>query len=93
MHLLQSLHLNFHLKIHLDKIPFHYPLSLHDILIHHILNPLNNNISLTNKTNGNDLANYYKSAVVLYTKDDKIQSIQIADKQFFYKLINDVFNK
>ena len=32
-------------------------------------------------------------AVVLYTKDDKIQSIQIADKQFFYKLINDVFNK
>ena len=58
-----------------------------------LVNPLNNNISLTNKTNGNDLANYYKSAVVLYTKDDKIQSIQIADKQFFYKLINDVFNK
>ena len=58
-----------------------------------LVNPLNNNISSTNKTNGNDLANYYKSAVVLYTKDDKIQSIQIADKQFFYKLINDVFNK
>ena len=56
-----------------------------------LVNPLNNNISLTNKTNGNDLANYYKSAVVLYTKDDKIQSIQIADKTiFFIKLINDV---
>lgn len=58
-----------------------------------LVNPLNNNISSTNKTNSNDLVNYYKSAVVLYVKDNKIQSIQIADKQFFYKLINDVFTK
>lgn len=58
-----------------------------------LVNPLNNNISYTNKTNSNDLVNYYKSAVVLYVKDNKIQSIQIADKQFFYKLINDVFSK
>lgn len=58
-----------------------------------LVNPLNNNISSTNKTNGNDLANYYKSAVVLYVKDDKVQSIQIANKQFLYKLINDAFTK
>lgn len=58
-----------------------------------LVNPLNNNISSANKTNGNDLSNYYKSAVVLYVKDDKIQSIQTADKQFFYKLINNAFTK
>jgi len=30
--------------------------------------------------------------IVLYVKDNKIQSIQKADKDFFYKLINDTFN-
>ena len=80
-----------------ENYPKEYFYSTMNILGNHdterVLTILNNNISLTNKTNGNDLANYYKSAVVLYAKDDRIQSIQIADKQFFYKLINDVFNK
>ena len=66
---------------------YFYPLVNHDVI--HKDQYKHPNYS----SNENDLANYYKSAVVLYTKDDKIQSIQIADKQFFYKLINDVFNK
>jgi len=58
-----------------------------------LVNPLNNNISTANKTNNSDLINYYKSAIVLYVKNDKIKSIQKADKQFFYNLINDIFTK
>lgn len=56
-----------------------------------LVNPLNNNISKANKTNNDNLMDYYKSAIVLYVKDNKIQSIQKADKDFFYKLINDTF--
>lgn len=57
-----------------------------------LVNPLNNNISQTNKANSKDLINYYKSAVVLHVKDDKIQSMQIADNQFLYKLVEDVLS-
>lgn len=58
-----------------------------------LVNPLNNSISLTNKTNNKDLSNYYKSAVALYVKDNKIQSIQIIDKQFMYNLIQEILTK
>ncbi len=57
-----------------------------------LVNPLNNNISQTNKANSKDLINYYKSAVVLHVKNDKIQSMQIADNQFLYKLVEDVLS-
>ena len=57
------------------------------------VNPLNNNISNTNKANSKDLLNYYKSAVALYVKDNKIQSIQTVDNQFLYKLVEDILNK
>ena len=57
-----------------------------------LVNPLNNNISKANKTNNDSLMDYYKSAIVLYVKDNKIQLIQKANKDFFYKLINDTFN-
>jgi len=57
-----------------------------------LVNPLNNNISKANKTNNDSLMDYYKSTVVLYVKDNKIQLIQKANKDFFYKLINDTFN-
>lgn len=57
------------------------------------INPLNNNISNTNKTDNKDLLNYYKSAVALYVKDNKIQSIQIVDNQFLYKLVEDILGK
>lgn len=58
-----------------------------------LVNPLNNNISNTSKTDNKDLLNYYKSAVAIYVKDNKIQSIQTVDNQFLYKLVEDVLAK
>lgn len=55
------------------------------------VNPLNNNISITNNTDNKNLAEYAQSAVLVYAKDDKIQSIEIVDGNFIYGLINKSF--
>lgn len=57
------------------------------------VNPVNNNLSNTNKTNNKDLSNYSDSSVVIYTKDNKIQSITIEGKDFVLGLINKAFSK
>ncbi|MGL5348380.1 MAG: hypothetical protein ACRDA3_13620 [Peptostreptococcaceae bacterium] len=55
------------------------------------VNPLNNNISTTNKTDNKDLAEYAKSAVLVYTKDKNIKSIEIVNSNFIYGLIDKSF--
>ena len=57
------------------------------------VNPVNNNLSNTNKTNNKDLSNYSDSSVVIYTKDNEIQSITIERKDFVLGLINKAFSK
>ncbi|MGL5313140.1 MAG: hypothetical protein ACRC92_07825 [Peptostreptococcaceae bacterium] len=55
------------------------------------VNPINNNISITNNTDNKNLAEYAESAVVVYTKDDKIQTIETVDGNFIYGLIEKSF--
>lgn len=57
------------------------------------VNPVNNNLSNTNKTNNKDLSNYSDSSVVIYTKDNEIQSITIERKDFVLGLMNKAFSK
>jgi len=56
------------------------------------VNPLNNNISITNNTDNKNLSQYAQSAVLVYTKDDKIKSIEVVDSDFIYGLIDKSFN-
>lgn len=58
-----------------------------------IVNPVNNNISIANQTDNDNLVNYAKSAVLLYTKDNIIKSIEVVDNNFIYGLISKSFNK
>lgn len=51
------------------------------------VNPTNNNISTTNKSNSKDLPDYAKSAILIHTKGNKIKSIDIIDSKFVYNLI------
>ena len=55
------------------------------------VNPLNNNISITNNTDNKNLADYAKSAVLVHAKDDKIKSIEIVSGSFIYGLIDKSF--
>lgn len=57
------------------------------------VNPLNNNISNTNKTDNKNLAEYAKSAVLIYTNNNKIKSIEIVNSNFIYGLIDKSFTK
>ena len=57
------------------------------------VNPVNNNLSNTNKTNNKDLSNYSDSSVVIYTKDNEIQSLTIEGKDFVLGLMNKAFSK
>ncbi|MGL4913927.1 MAG: hypothetical protein ACRC3Y_16010 [Romboutsia sp.] len=57
------------------------------------VNPNNNNISNANNTDNKDLGEYSKSAVLVYTKDDKIQSIEIVDNNFVMGLMDKTFTK
>ena len=52
------------------------------------VNPLNNNISMTNKTNNSNISQYSTSAVLIYTKDNIIQTLQIVNGNFIYGLID-----
>lgn len=52
------------------------------------VNPVNNNISTVNSTTNKDLGDYSKSAVLVHTKDDKIQTIEIVDNNFVLGLMN-----
>ena len=54
------------------------------------VNPVNNNLSNTNKTDNKDLSNYSKSSVIVYTKDNKINSISVEGKDFIYEMIQKV---
>lgn len=56
------------------------------------VNPLNNNISITNKTDNTNISQYSKSSVLVYTKDNIIQTIEIVDGNFIYGLIDKSFN-
>ncbi|MCR8745020.1 hypothetical protein [Romboutsia lituseburensis] len=57
------------------------------------VNPVNNNISTTNKTDNKNINEDYNSAVIVYTKDDKIQSIEIVDNNFILELMDKTFTK
>lgn len=57
------------------------------------VNPVNNNISNINRTDNKYLKNYAESSVVIYTKNDVIQSISIEGKDFVYGILNKTFNK
>lgn len=57
------------------------------------VNPNNNNISSTNNTDNKNLGEYSKSAVLVYTKNDKIQSIEIIDNNFVIGLMDKTFTK
>lgn len=52
------------------------------------INPINNNISNTNKSNSKDLSEYANSAILVYTKNDKINSIDKVDGKFVYSLMD-----
>ena len=56
------------------------------------VNPLNNNISSTNKTDNTNISQYSKSSVLVYTKDNIIQTIEVVDGNFIYGLIDKSFN-
>ena len=56
------------------------------------VNPLNNNISMTNKTNNSNISQYSTSSVLIYTKDNIIQTIEIVNGNFIYGLIDKSFN-
>ena len=57
------------------------------------VNPINNNISNTNNTDNKNLGDYSKSAVLVHTKNDKIQSIEIIDNNFVMGLMDKIFIK
>ena len=57
------------------------------------VNPVNNNISTTNKSDSKDINEDADSAVIVYTKDDKIQSIEIVDNNFILGLMDKTFTK
>lgn len=79
--------------LHPNQEKNHPNYSSNNDLKNSIVNPVNNNISSTNQTDNNNLGNYAKSAVLLYTKDNIIKSIEIVDNNFIYGLINKSFNK
>ncbi len=80
-------------KQHPDKNHSYPKYSSNNNVKLNTVNPVNNNLSNTNKTNNKDLSNYSDSSVVIYTKYNEIQSLTIEGKDFVLGLMNKAFSK
>ena len=80
-------------NLHPSKEHVHPNYSSNSDLKNSIVNPMNNNISNVNQTNNNNVGNYSKSALLIYSKNNKIQSMEIVNNDFIYGLINKTFKK
>lgn len=80
-------------ELHPDKQHQHPHYSSKNVTKDSIVNPVNNNISNVSQTDNNNLGDFAKTAVLVHTKDNIIQKIEIVNNDFVKGLIERVLEK
>lgn len=80
-------------EVHPNKEHSHPHYASNNIPKDSIVNPANNNISSVNQADNKNLGEYAKSAIAVYTKNNKIEKIEIVNNDFIKGILGRVLAK